>query len=177
MRSIMVQLYYTVQKGGANVKNLKILRTEQGYTQNQIAQFMHTGNSTVFRWEQGITQPTLYQFIKLCHILKCTPSELMGNIEKGQIPVFSFDFSLTYKEAITAELYARKCVFGIILPYDISPRIKSGDICFFSLDNGAEKESIVFYAYDCCNGQISIYKEYDSDMQIIAVCQLLHSKL
>ena len=173
----MVQLYYTVQKGGANVKNLKILRTEQGYTQNQIAQFMHTGNSTVFRWEQGITQPTLYQFIKLCHILKCTPSELMGNIEKDQIPVFSFDFSLTYKEAVTAELYARKCVFGIILPYDISPRIKSGDICFFSLDNGAEKESIVFYAYDCCNGQISIYKEYDTDMQIIAVCQLLHSKL
>ena len=159
------------------MKNLKTLRTEQGYTQNQIAQFMHTGSSTVFRWEQGITRPTLYQFINLCHILKCTPYELMGDIEKDQIPVFNSDFSLAFKEAVTEELYTRQCAFGIILPYDISPRIKSGDICFFSLDNSAEKESIVFYAYDNCNGQISIYKEYDADMQIIAVCQLLHSKL
>lgn len=159
------------------MKNLKALRTEQGYTQNQIAQFMHTGSSTVFRWEQGVTHPTLYQFIKLCHILKCTPSELMGDIEKDQLPVFNYDFSLIFKEAVTEELSARKCAFGIILPYDISPRIKAGDICFFSLDNSAEKESIVFYAYDNCNGQISIYKEYDADMHIIAVCQLLHSKL
>lgn len=159
------------------MKNLKTLRSEQGYTQNQIAQFMHIGCSTVFRWEQGIAKPTLYQFIKLCHILKCTPAELMGNTDNDKLPVFNFDFSLFGTEVVTEELSARNCAFGIILPYDISPRIKSGDICFFSLDNGAEKESIVFYAYDCCNGQISIYKEYDTDMQIIAVCQLLHSKL
>ena len=159
------------------MKNFKAIRLERAYTQNQIAQFMHTGNSTVFRWEHGITKPTLYQFVKLCRIFSCTPAELTGDMYDDEIPVFNADFTLAGREPLTDQLACRNCVFGIVLPQDLSPRINAGDICFFSLDDKAEKESIVFCSYDNCNGQISIYKEYDSDMQIIAVCQLLHSKL
>ena len=159
------------------MKNFKAIRLKRGYTQNQIAQFMHTGSSTVFRWEHNITKPSLYQFVMLCRILKCTPAELTGELHNEEIPVFTADFTLVGKEPLTDELACRNCVFGIVLPQGISPRINAGDICIFSLDDKTEKESIVFCSYDNCNGQISIYKDYESAVQIIAVCQLLHSKL
>ncbi len=159
------------------MNKFKAMRLKKEYTQNQIAQFMHIGASTVFRWEQGISKPTLYQFLKLCSLLNCTPSELIGNISNEQIPVFTVGFDLVNTQSVTMETREKNCCFGIVVPHSLSPRITKGDICFFSFDSEPEKDSIVFSSADGYNGQLCIFKEYDENIQIIAVCQFLHSRI
>ncbi|MBR2029043.1 MAG: helix-turn-helix transcriptional regulator [Oscillospiraceae bacterium] len=159
------------------MKNLKELRLKKGYSQNQTAQFLHIGSSTVFRWEQGISKPTLFQFIKLCRVLDCTPAQLVSDFYKNRLPVFDIDGNLITDENLTDELSACGCCFGIVIPADISPRVSAGDICFFSFDISPEEGRIVFSSYDNYNGNLCIFKEYDADMQIIAVCQFLHSTI
>ena len=159
------------------MKNLKPLRLEKGYTQNQIAQFLQVGNSTVFRWEHSISAPTLFQFLKLCKVLDCTPAQLIGDMDNNTIPVFGENFTIVKAIPVTDELALKNCSFGITVQSALSDRINIGDICFFAFGAMPEKDRIVFASADSYNGQLCIFKEYDADMQIIAVCQFLHSRI
>ena len=159
------------------MKNLRELRLKKGCSQNQLAQFMQVGNSTVFRWEQGICSPTLFQFLKLCKVLNCTPAQLLGDMDIGTIPVFNTDFTIAGSVAVTGDMSACWCCFGIVVPSALSARINCGDICFFSFGSTPETERVVFASTDNCNGNLFIFKEYDEEMQIIAVCQFMHSRI
>ena len=46
-------------------ENFKMLRTEQGLTQNQLADLMRISYKTVSHWETGYTEPSISQLIAI----------------------------------------------------------------------------------------------------------------
>ena len=159
------------------MKNLKVIRKKRGYTQAQLAQFLHVGNSTVCRWELGTTQPDLYQILKICHVLDCMPSQLYDDIPYGMMPVFDIYGNIVSTCNISEELRLYECCFGLSMPHDISARINCGDTGFFSFGNTAEHNCVVI-AYDKnCNGCIDFCQNISNDMQIFAVCRSVYIKI
>ena len=53
-----------------------LLRTEKGYTQNDIAKMMGVTNKAVSKWETGAAVPRMDHLIRLAEILGCTQEEL-----------------------------------------------------------------------------------------------------
>lgn len=157
------------------MKNLKELRLECGFSLAQIAEFFHVGAGTVHRWETGETVPSVFQILKLCRIVNCSPSQLYG-VEDNHIPVFTTDKTLHSVIASPAENSADRLNFGLVLPYDISDRFLKDDICIFSADSCAENGNLVLAVDNNYNEHLYIYKDYDANMQIIAICRHLFSK-
>ena len=156
------------------MNNFKDLRLKQGLSIAQLAEFLHIGAGTVARWESHDTTPTLAQFLKLCHFMQCTPAQLCG-LTDNEIPLFTDNITTCSSMYLTAEMLCDNCSFGLVLPYDISERFVKGDTCLFSFDRNAEADSLVFAIDDNYNEFLYIYKEYDANLQIIAICRQLLS--
>lgn len=62
-------------------KNLKLLRSSQGFTQESLAEAIDTTHSTINRWESGQHSPSYKDFYKLMRALGVTFEELMGEAE------------------------------------------------------------------------------------------------
>ena len=154
---------------------LKELRKEKGYSQAQLAQFLHIGESVVARWELGHTTPTPAQLVKLCAVLGCKPRQLFGCCDSASIPVFDGEY---IKLTDTAFDCSEKCGdFGIVLGSSLSPRFCKGDICYFTIGISADKDDVVFAMDKDCNGTVTMQKDVFDDGKIVAVCTALHQKL
>lgn len=158
------------------MKNLKILRKTRGYTQTQLSQFMHIGSGTVCRWELGASKPDLYQILTLCRVLGCSPAQFFDDMH-SKIPVFECNGNLYASKDISDELTARDCCFGLVVPHDISHRIREGDICYFSFGDDACEEMLVIATDSNLNGHICLCRDLSDNMQIVAVCRMLQIKI
>ena len=157
--------------------NLKNLRKEKGYSQAQLAQFLHIGESVVTRWELGQTTPTPAQLIKLCMLLGCKPRSLFSleDCTENSVPVFEGDYiKLSH---IPFDCSEKNADFGIVLSKDLSARFCIGDVCFFTISNHCKADDIVFAIDSECNGTVTPQKYIPADMKTIAVCTALHQKL
>jgi len=159
------------------VKNLKILRKAKGLSQAQVAQFLHLGSSTVCRWELGQTKPTLCQFLKLCQILSCIPAQLCDGFDTREIPVFDTENANIAAHSVTRELAAAGCCFGLVLPFDILPRFKKGDICYFSMEDNPDANNLVLAYDDNYTEYLYLFKGHKQQLHIIASCKLMHIKI
>lgn len=160
------------------MKNLKYVRNAKGYSQAQLAQFLHVGSSTVCRWELGQTKPSLCQFLMLCKILNCKPAQLCDEFTHSQIPVFDIENSAAAGYPLTDELKGSGCSFGLILPFDIYGRFKKGDICYFSLEAADVCDEKPVLAFDDnYNEYIYPFKDHNSNLQIIATCNAVYTKI
>ena len=157
--------------------NLKKLRKEKGYTQEQLAQFVHTGTSVVARWELGQTSPTPAQLLKLCSLLGCKPRQLFccENYSENSVPVFEGDYIKLHH--IPFDCSEKGADFGIVLNRDLSARFCDGDVCFFTISDCHRQEDIVFALDKDCNGTVLRCCDLAEDMKIVAVCTALHQKL
>lgn len=68
-------------------ENLKILRKEKGFSQEQLATRLNVVRQTISKWEKGISVPDAELLIQLAEVLDVTVSDLLGKkieITEGQ---------------------------------------------------------------------------------------------
>lgn len=61
--------------------DLKNLREERNMTQEQLAEVMGVGQSTIAHWESGYRKPDIVMLKKLANVLKCTTDQLLNFID------------------------------------------------------------------------------------------------
>ncbi len=68
-------------------ENLKILRKEKGFSQEQLAMRLNVVRQTISKWEKGISVPDAELLIQLAEVLDVEVSDLLGKkieIAEGQ---------------------------------------------------------------------------------------------
>lgn len=68
-------------------ENLKTLRKEKGFSQEQLATRLNVVRQTISKWEKGISVPDAELLIQLAEVLDVTVSDLLGKkieITEGQ---------------------------------------------------------------------------------------------
>lgn len=68
-------------------ENLKTIRKEKGFSQEQLATRLNVVRQTISKWENGISVPDAELLIQLAEVLDVTVSDLLGKkieISEGQ---------------------------------------------------------------------------------------------
>lgn len=60
-------------------KNLKILRKQKGFSQEELASRLHVVRQTISKWEKNLSVPDADTLIRLAEILEVSVSELLGS--------------------------------------------------------------------------------------------------
>ncbi len=58
--------------------NLKTLRKQKGYTQEELAARLHVSRQTISKWENGISAPDADTLIRMAELFQVTVEELLG---------------------------------------------------------------------------------------------------
>ena len=72
------------------IKNLKTLRKQKGFSQEELATRLHVVRQTISKWEKNLSVPDADTLIRLAEILEVSVSELLGTKienENGGEPV------------------------------------------------------------------------------------------
>ena len=59
-------------------ENLKTLRKQKGFSQEELAVRLHVVRQTVSKWEKGLSVPDADALIRLAEVLEVSVSELLG---------------------------------------------------------------------------------------------------
>ena len=68
-------------------KNIKAIREERGYSQEELAKKLNVAQSTIGMWESGKRTPKLYELNRLARVLKITVNRLIGQPKETKIEV------------------------------------------------------------------------------------------
>ena len=60
-------------------KNLKTLRKQKGFSQEELASRLHVVRQTISKWEKNLSVPYEYTLIRLEEIIEVSVSELLGS--------------------------------------------------------------------------------------------------
>ena len=60
-------------------KNLKTLRKQKGFSQEELASRLHVVRQTISKWEKNLSVPDADTLIRLAEILEVSVSELLGS--------------------------------------------------------------------------------------------------
>lgn len=58
--------------------NLKAMRKLRGLTQTELAEQVGVTNTTISNYEQAVSRPNIEMIEKLCQVLKCNKTDLIG---------------------------------------------------------------------------------------------------
>ena len=70
-------------------ENLKALRKQKGFSQEELATRLHVARQTISKWEKNLSVPDADTLIRLAEILEVSVSELLGEktfFYKGIMP-------------------------------------------------------------------------------------------
>ena len=59
-------------------ENLKALRKQKGFSQEELAARLHVARQTISKWEKNLSVPDAVTLIRLAEILEVSVSELLG---------------------------------------------------------------------------------------------------
>lgn len=59
-------------------ENLKALRKQKGFSQEELATRLHVARQTISKWEKNLSVPDADTLIRLAEILEVSVSELLG---------------------------------------------------------------------------------------------------
>lgn len=59
-------------------ENIKLLRTVNKLTLNELAAIINVSNVAIHKWEQGLADPTSQNIVKLANTFNITTDELLG---------------------------------------------------------------------------------------------------
>lgn len=59
-------------------ENLKTLRKQKGFSQEELATRLHVVRQTISKWEKNLSVPDADTLIRLAEILEVSVSELLG---------------------------------------------------------------------------------------------------
>ena len=62
-------------------KNLKRIRLQNGYTQKNVADFLHVSSQSISKWENGVATPSIEFLPKLAKMLDCSIDDLFKTEE------------------------------------------------------------------------------------------------
>lgn len=65
-------------------ENLKILRKQKGFSQEELAVRVNVVRQTVSKWEKGLSVPDADALVKLAEVLDVSTSELLGEEIKNE---------------------------------------------------------------------------------------------
>lgn len=166
------------------MNNLKKLRKQKGFSQLQLADFLHISPSTVALWEIGEKTAQLGQLLALCNVLDCSIADLFlsdeynNSCNRSAVPVFSTGVQLTVNFVYPSEnnqLSHR--YFGVEIPHDLSPRICQGDICYFETGCRYNTGDVVIALDADSNAEIFIADYANThNKNIVAVSRYLQSR-
>lgn len=77
-RMVRRNRYVCMKKINKFKENLKLLRTEQKITQQQLADLLNFSYKTLSHWETGYTEPSLDQLILVADYFRVSTDELLG---------------------------------------------------------------------------------------------------
>ena len=165
------------------MNNLKQLRKKKGFSQLQLAAFLHTSPSTVALWELGQKSAELGQLLMLCRVLECSPCDLFlppCDEDDGcfDLPLFSADVQPAVSFVrLSCGHPLSVCHFGAVIPHSLSSRIQQGDICYFEMCSNCADGDVVI-CLDCdSNATICIAGSSDvTGRSIVAVSRFLQSR-
>ena len=60
-------------------ENLKALRKQKGFSQEELAARLHVARQTISKWEKNLSVPDADTLIRLAEILEVSVSELLGD--------------------------------------------------------------------------------------------------
>ena len=60
-------------------ENLKILRKNKGYSQEQLAVRLNVVRQTVSKWEKGLSVPDAQMLMEIAEVFSVSVNELLGN--------------------------------------------------------------------------------------------------
>lgn len=67
-------------------ENLKTLRKQKGFSQEELATQLHVVRQTVSKWEKGLSVPDADTLIRLAELLEVSVSELLGAKIESEAP-------------------------------------------------------------------------------------------
>ena len=67
---------------------LKTLRTNAGYTQQELAELLHTTDSSISKWERSVSVPDAVSIRKISQIL----NSIIIGIAVGSQPIIGFNY-------------------------------------------------------------------------------------
>ena len=85
--SVMIQLAKRKEEQKMFSENLKTLRKEKGFSQEQLATRLNIVRQTVSKWEKGLSVPDAELLIQLAEVLGVDVSDLLGKkieVSEGQ---------------------------------------------------------------------------------------------
>lgn len=85
--SVMIQLTKRKEEQKMFSENLKTLRKEKGFSQEQLATRLNIVRQTVSKWEKGLSVPDAELLIQLAEVLGVDVSDLLGKkieVSEGQ---------------------------------------------------------------------------------------------
>ena len=65
-------------------ENLKVLRKQKGFSQEELAVRINVVRQTVSKWEKGLSVPDADALVKLAEVLGVSTSELLGEEVKNE---------------------------------------------------------------------------------------------
>ncbi|MBO5228496.1 MAG: helix-turn-helix domain-containing protein [Lachnospiraceae bacterium] len=65
-------------------ENLKVLRKQKGFSQEELAVRVNVVRQTVSKWEKGLSVPDADALVKLAEVLGVSTSELLGEEVKNE---------------------------------------------------------------------------------------------
>lgn len=95
---------YNEVKGGEQMKyeignRIRKYRKSLGISQKQLAEQIGVSNGCVSNWEQGINRPDADMLAELCHVLKVSPSSLLGlKLSKDELSDIEWRVIQAYRE-------------------------------------------------------------------------------
>lgn len=107
-------------------ENLKTIRRQKGFSQEQLAVRLNVVRQTVSKWEKGLSVPDAELLIKIGEVLGVSVSELLGKevevpVEKDEMEVLSQELQklnellVAYGERASALKKKTGIIVGIIL--------------------------------------------------------------
>lgn len=63
------------------IKNLQLLRSEKGLSQQKLAEMLNTTQQNIFKYEKTPSEPDIATLIKIADIFNVTVDYLIGNSE------------------------------------------------------------------------------------------------
>ncbi len=80
------------------IKNLRLLREENGISQQKLAEMLNISQQAVFKYEKTASEPDISTLIKIANIFNVTVDYLIGNSEIKEKDVQTNAVMLTEKE-------------------------------------------------------------------------------
>lgn len=158
-------------------QNLKTIRKNKGFTQEELANRLHVTRQTISKWEKGYSVPDADLLSKLADELDVSVSELLG---KDEIPTEETDSlanqlarineQLSIKNRRAKRVWKAVIVFAIVFFLVIPGATILGAILFNAHLDGADTGYAGRVEYTCTlDGEKYLYSiEYNKQYQITA---------